>query len=287
MTDAAPSPSRIIPNTFQTPNLLTDNVMQYLTGNEVKCYLVIVRKTLGWHKGSDRIARSQIMTATGLGESAVDAAMASLTDFRLVFRVAENNPRANIGVEWALNLDDLMIKWDLMQKRASETREAKSKSVAKARKAKGGVDGQPYLDGQGGGGVDGHGTQKPLSKANNNDDDTARKSDIAALYEQEFGALTPLIADAIRDAEKEFPEEWIRQAMKIAVERGARNWRFVLAVLNESQAKKTAPNLNRKDNPKGKRHDAKPRPTSKPDAKQADPAAVAEINRRNRRKRGL
>ena len=45
--EANPAPSKIIPNTFQTPNALTDEVMRLLSGNEVKCYLVIVRKTFG------------------------------------------------------------------------------------------------------------------------------------------------------------------------------------------------------------------------------------------------
>ena len=38
------------------------------------------------------------------------------------------------------------------------------------------------------------------------------------LYEENIGPLTPLIADTLRDAEKEFPEAWIRQAVEIAVQ---------------------------------------------------------------------
>jgi len=36
-------------------------------------------------------------------------------------------------------------------------------------------------------------------------------------YEREFGALTPMIADAIEDACKTYPAEWVPEAMEIAV----------------------------------------------------------------------
>ena len=240
-----PAPSKIIPNSFQTPNLLTDDLMCLLSGNEVKCYLVVVRKTFGWGKQKDRIARSQIMELTGLGETAVDACMGALVAFGLVLRVAENNPAQNYGVEWSVQLEDTRINWKALKKRAVEVRTSKAESAAKARRSRGGVDGQPYLDGQGGGGVDGQGTQKPLSKANKEEEGSApKKSRVAQAYEQEIGAITAMIADAIRDAEKEYPEAWILEAMQIAVERNARNWKYVRAVLEDAKAKGMSPNLN-------------------------------------------
>jgi len=82
----------------------------------------------------------------------------------------------------------------------------------------------------------------------NDDEDSARrkKSEVAQVYEREIGALTPMVADAITDAEKSYPADWIIQAMRIAVERNARNWRFVLAVLNDAKAKNISPNLNKR-----------------------------------------
>lgn len=86
------------------------------------------------------------------------------------------------------------------------------------------------------------------NKNNDNDDDGAHppKSNVAEAYENEFGALTSMIADSIRDAEKDFPSDWIIEAMKIAVERNVRNWRFVMAILNDSKAKNIRPLLNSK-----------------------------------------
>lgn len=54
---------------------------------------------------------------------------------------------------------------------------------------------------------------------------------IYRLYEQHIAPLTPLIAETLREAEERYPAEWIAEAMKIAVERNARNWRYVEAIL--------------------------------------------------------
>lgn len=61
------------------------------------------------------------------------------------------------------------------------------------------------------------------------------RPNIYRLYEANFGTLTPLLIDTLRDAEKEYPEGWIAEAMRIAVESNARNWRFVQAILDRWQ----------------------------------------------------
>jgi DnaD/phage-associated family protein len=65
------------------------------------------------------------------------------------------------------------------------------------------------------------------------------------IYEQEIGALTPMIADAIRDAEETYPPEWIPEAIAIAVENNARNWKYVEAILKNCKAAGKRPSLNR------------------------------------------
>ncbi|MBX3035797.1 MAG: DnaD domain protein [Anaerolineales bacterium] len=58
------------------------------------------------------------------------------------------------------------------------------------------------------------------------------KSNIFKLYEENIGALTPLIADMLRDAEKNYPSIWFEEAFEIAVSRNVRNWKYVNAILN-------------------------------------------------------
>ena len=54
---------------------------------------------------------------------------------------------------------------------------------------------------------------------------------IFTLYEDNIGMLTPMIADELRDAEKMYPESWIRDAIKEAVKQGKRKWSVVSAIL--------------------------------------------------------
>lgn len=60
---------------------------------------------------------------------------------------------------------------------------------------------------------------------------TDEKINIFALYEENFGILTPMIAEALRQAEGLYPAEWIQEAMKIAVSNNVRRWRYVEAIL--------------------------------------------------------
>ncbi|MFQ5997660.1 MAG: DNA replication protein DnaD, partial [Dehalococcoidales bacterium] len=47
--------------------------------------------------------------------------------------------------------------------------------------------------------------------------ETEEQPDIFTLYEQNVGMLTPIIAEELREAEKLYPEVWIRDAIKEAV----------------------------------------------------------------------
>ncbi len=62
------------------------------------------------------------------------------------------------------------------------------------------------------------------------------RPNIFALYEQNIGPLTPMISDQLREAEQDYPAEWIKEAIQLAVERNARNWRYVLGILKRWQA---------------------------------------------------
>jgi len=58
---------------------------------------------------------------------------------------------------------------------------------------------------------------------------------IFQLYEANIGPLTPMIADALRDAEKTYQANWIEDAFRIAVERNKRNWHYIEAILHRWQ----------------------------------------------------
>ena len=57
------------------------------------------------------------------------------------------------------------------------------------------------------------------------------RPNIFTLYEQNIGALTPMLAEILRDAEKEYPADWIGEAIRLSVEHNARSWKYVAAIL--------------------------------------------------------
>jgi DNA replication protein len=61
--------------------------------------------------------------------------------------------------------------------------------------------------------------------------------DIFTLYEQNIGMLTPMIADELRDAEKLYPPDWIRDAIKEAVLHNKRNIKYINKILENWSSK--------------------------------------------------
>ncbi len=60
---------------------------------------------------------------------------------------------------------------------------------------------------------------------------TEQPPNIFALYEENIGLLTPMIADELREAERLYPESWIRDAIKEAVSLNKRNIRYIMKIL--------------------------------------------------------
>ena len=59
----------------------------------------------------------------------------------------------------------------------------------------------------------------------------AERPNIFVLYEQNIGLLQPIIAEELEEAERLYPQEWIEEAFRIAVEHNVRNWKYVRRVL--------------------------------------------------------
>jgi DnaD/phage-associated family protein len=57
------------------------------------------------------------------------------------------------------------------------------------------------------------------------------RPNIFKLYEENIGPLTPLIGDALKDAEQTYPPEWVAEALEIAVKNNKRNWKYAEAIL--------------------------------------------------------
>ena len=62
-------------------------------------------------------------------------------------------------------------------------------------------------------------------------EERAERLNVYELYEQNIGMLTPLVADELRDAEREYPTGWVESAIREAARGNARNWRYISAIL--------------------------------------------------------
>lgn len=78
----------------------------------------------------------------------------------------------------------------------------------------------------------------------------ANRPNIFVLYEQNIGALTPLIADQLRDAEQTYPSGWIEEAVDLAVQNNARKWSYVSAILERWRQEGKRDGISRRDSQK-------------------------------------
>lgn len=75
------------------------------------------------------------------------------------------------------------------------------------------------------------------------------------LYEENIGPLTPLIADALKDAEGEYPEGWIADAIQLAVTNNKRSWAYCEAILKRWKDEGRAEKQNRRDDQAARQRD--------------------------------
>jgi len=80
--------------------------------------------------------------------------------------------------------------------------------------------------------------------------ETEEQPDIFTLYEQNIGMLTPMIADELRDALKVYPESWISDAIKEAVNQNKRKWSYISAILERWSAEGKSNGTYRQDSKK-------------------------------------
>ena len=73
------------------------------------------------------------------------------------------------------------------------------------------------------------------------------RPNIFRLYEENIGPLTPLIADALKDAEETFSPEWIAEAIDLAVRNNKRSWRYCEAILKRWKEEGRGEKQDRRD----------------------------------------
>ena len=62
-------------------------------------------------------------------------------------------------------------------------------------------------------------------------DPSVDRPNVFEMYEQNIGMLSPMIADALLEAEEMYPEEWIEDAISESVAQNKRSWRYISRIL--------------------------------------------------------
>jgi len=76
---------------------------------------------------------------------------------------------------------------------------------------------------------------------------TTDRPNIYRLYEENIGAITPMIAEILKADEATYPKPWIEEAVRIAITRNVRNWSYIQAILKRWQTEGRGNEQNRRD----------------------------------------
>ena len=79
------------------------------------------------------------------------------------------------------------------------------------------------------------------------------RPNVFLLYEQNIGMVTPMLAEKLRQAERDYPQDWITEAFSQAVEHNKRSWAYIHSILRRwSKDGKDTPSQTRR--PAGSGH---------------------------------
>lgn len=85
---------------------------------------------------------------------------------------------------------------------------------------------------------------KDFNKLNEETTTTTAKPNNFRLYESNIGPLTPMISDALKDAEKTYSPEWVERAILEAAKSNVRNMKYIEGIL-QGYAKRGSPDIGR------------------------------------------
>lgn len=136
--------SKIVPNTFQTPNLYVDRLMSLLTDAELRILIYMTRRILGFQRREDKISLSQFTTGliltsnnehldygAGVSKEAARTALDNLVKFNIVTQTQPYDSAKRTPATWSLQLDDALIDWEALSQRKETVKIAGAERAAK------------------------------------------------------------------------------------------------------------------------------------------------------------
>jgi DnaD/phage-associated family protein len=81
------------------------------------------------------------------------------------------------------------------------------------------------------------------------------RPNVFQLYEENIGPLTPMIAEALKDAEATYDPGWVSEAIALAVVNNKRSWKYAEAILKRWKEEGRAEKQDRQDSKEDRRRD--------------------------------
>jgi DnaD/phage-associated family protein len=81
------------------------------------------------------------------------------------------------------------------------------------------------------------------------------RPNIFRIYEENIGPLTPLLADALRDAQDSYPGVWIEEAIALAATHNKRSWSYCEAILRRWKEEGRGKKQDRRDDQAARQRD--------------------------------
>ncbi len=132
----------LLPNTFQTPNLLVDRLMPLLLDSELRVVIFAYRHILGWTDTvSDRQAALSISAfehgfrgspGCGLGHKAIIDALDRVAGFGVLRKIGTPGPK---GQRWGIPEREDEINWSKLQQRMADRKARNQDRTTKASRA--------------------------------------------------------------------------------------------------------------------------------------------------------
>jgi DNA replication protein len=81
------------------------------------------------------------------------------------------------------------------------------------------------------------------------------RPNVFRLYEENIGPLTPMIADALKDAEATYSPDWVAESIELAVKHNKRNWKYSETILKRWKEEGRAEKQSGRDDQASRQHD--------------------------------
>ncbi len=198
------------PKYTQTPNDLFDKLMRNMDYAELKVVLAVIRHTFGYHRESFVLSVRKMAEITGLQQNSVMAGAEAAERHGLIERVTIGRKSTSWRAVVSASAGD------------TDTASASEANVPQLlRQSASATEEQSGLNKD----------KESRKKNTEKEEESPPPPNVFKVYEQEIGPLTPMIAEALKDAEDQHTEQWVIEAIHQASAHSARSWSYIKAIL--------------------------------------------------------